>query len=68
MQAVGQLFESRGQEVPFDDSRFKEMCGKSAMIQAMREVAWLYGLGPEHADRIAELAIERFFGPPKGTK
>ncbi len=68
VQAVGQLFESRGQEVPFDDTRFKDMCSKAAMVQAMREVAWLYGLGPEHADRIAELAIERFFGVPKEKK
>jgi hypothetical protein len=32
------------------------------MIQAAKEISWLYGLGPEHADRVADHMIDRLFG------
>ena len=66
VKAVTQLFESRGQEVPFEEERFNIICGKLAMIQSVREIAQLYGLGLEHSDRVAELMIEKMFGPMKG--
>ena len=61
--AVLQQFEQSGNEVPFEEERFKDICGKLSMVQATKEIAWLYGLGPEHADRVADLMIDRFFGP-----
>jgi hypothetical protein len=63
VQAVMQQFEQRGQDVPFDEERFKKICGNLSMVQASKEIAWLYGLGPEHADKVADLMIDRFFGP-----
>ncbi len=65
--AILQQFEQRGQDVPFDEDRFKKICGNLSMVQASKEIAYLYGLGPEHADKVASLMIDRFFGPiPKG--
>ena len=61
--AVLQQFEQNGQDVPFDEARFKKVCGNLSMVQASKEIAWLYGLGPEHADKVADLMIDRFFGP-----
>lgn len=65
VKAVTQMFESRGQDVPFEEERFNKICGNLALVQATREIAWLYGLGPVHADKAADLLIERFFGNPK---
>jgi hypothetical protein len=61
--AVMQQFEQNGQDVPFDEAFFKKICGKLSMVQASKEIAWLYGLGPEHADKVADLLIDRYFGP-----
>jgi hypothetical protein len=61
--AILQQFEQRGQDVPFDEDRFKKICGNLSMVQASKEIAYLYGLGPEHADKVADLMIDRFFGP-----
>ena len=63
VQALMQMFEARGQDVPFEEKRFKKICGNLSMVQACKEIAWLYGLGPEHADKVADLMIDRFFGP-----
>lgn len=63
--AVAQLFESRGVELPFDQTRFQRICENLALAQATREIAWLYGLGPEHADRAVKLVIDKCFGPPR---
>lgn len=62
VKAVTQMFEARGQDVPFEEERFIKICGNLAEVEAAREIAWLYGLGPEHADKVADLMIERFFG------
>jgi hypothetical protein len=65
--AVTQQFEQKGNDVPFEEERFTQICQKLSMVQASKEIAWLYGLGPEHADKVASLMIDRFFGPiPKG--
>jgi hypothetical protein len=61
--AVLQQFEQGGNNVPFDEDRFKKICGNLSMVQASKEIAHLYGLGPEHADKVASLMIDRFFGP-----
>jgi len=63
MKAVTQLFESRGQEVPFEEAQFERICGNLALVQASREIAYLYGLGPVHADKVAEYTLERYFKP-----
>ena len=63
VKAVLQQFEQNGQDVPFEEERFNKICGNLSTIQASREIAWLYGLGPEHADKVANLMIDRFFGP-----
>lgn len=63
VKAVLQIFEQRGQDVPFEEERFNSICQKISIVQASKEIAWLYGLGPEHADRVADLMIDRFFGP-----
>lgn len=68
VKAVTQLFESRGEEVPFEEARFERLCGNLAMVQASREIAHLYGLGPVHADKVADLLIERLFGSQKTEK
>lgn len=65
VKAITQMFESRGEEIPFEEERFNKICGNLAEVQAAREIAWLYGLGPEHADKVADLLIERFFGSIK---
>jgi hypothetical protein len=61
--AVTQQFEQKGNDVPFEEERFTQICQKLSMVQASKEIAWLYGLGPEHADKVADLMIDRFFGP-----
>ena len=67
VKAVLQQFEQNGQDVPFDETFFKKICGNLAVVQASKEIAYLYGLGPEHADKVANLMIDRFFGMiPKG--
>lgn len=62
--AVGQLFESRGQNVPFDSTRFERAAGNMAMIQMIREMAWLFGIDPEHTDLIVSHTIDKLFGSP----
>lgn len=66
--AVSRCFESRGIEIPFDDERFVRVCNNLAVVQASREIAWLFGLGAEHAEKIAEHMIDRLFGPIKERK
>lgn len=67
VQAVLQQFEQSGNEVPFDEERFKKICGNLAVVHAAKEIAWLYGLGPVHADQVASLMIDKLFGfVPKG--
>jgi len=68
MKAVTQLMESRGHDVPFEEDQFERICGNLALIQAGREIAYLYGLGPVHADKVAEYMLERYFRPPSGKK
>jgi hypothetical protein len=63
VKAVLQIFEQRGQDVPFEEERFNQICQKLSMVQASKEIAWLYGLGPDHADKVADLMIDKFFGP-----
>ncbi len=65
MKAITQLFESRGQDVPFEEDQFERICGNLAQVQAAREIAYLYGLGPVHADKVAEYMLERYFQPPR---
>jgi len=60
--AIQQLFESRGQDVPFQEAQFNRICGNLAMAQATREIALLYGLGLEHAEHVTSLMIEKSFG------
>lgn len=62
--AVGQMFEARGQNVPFDATRFERAAGNMAMVQMIREMAWLFGIDPEHTDLIVSHTIDRLFGPP----
>ena len=62
--AVGQLFESRGQNVPFDDTRFERAASNLSMVQMIREMAWLFGIDSEHVDLIVSHTIDRLFGPP----
>jgi len=68
MKAVTQLFESRGEEIPFEEAQFERICGNLALVQASREIAHLYGLGPVHADKVAEYMLERYFQPPREKK
>jgi len=65
VRAVTQLFESRGQDVPFDEVRFERAAKNLAMCQMMREMSWLFGLSPAHTDRIVDHTIDRLFGNPK---
>ena len=67
VQAVTQLFESRG-GAPFEEAHFERTCRSLSMIQATREIAWLFGLGPEHADQVTSLMIDKLFGPPREKK
>ena len=62
VKAILQQFEQRGQDVPFEEERFKRVCFSLSMIQASKEIAWQYGLGPEHADRVADHMIDKLFG------
>ena len=62
VKAILQQFEQNGQDVPFEEERFNRICGNLSLIQASKEIAWLYGLGPEHADRVADLMIDKLFG------
>jgi hypothetical protein len=62
VKAVTQLFESRGAEIPFDETGFVRIAGKIAYLNAVREIAWLFGIGPEHAERIVELETQRMLG------
>ena len=48
--------------MPFEEERFNRICGNLSIVQASKEIAWLYGLGPEHADRVADLMIDKLFG------
>lgn len=66
LEAMTKISEARGEDYPLDSKNFSRICGWLAEVQAAREVAWLYGLGPEHADRVATLMIEKLFG--KATK
>ncbi len=67
--AVTQMMEQRGYPTPFEDDRFLRSCRYLAEIEATKEIAWLFGLGPEHADHVAELMTEKFFGiVPKVSK
>ncbi len=62
VKAILQQFEQNGQDVPFEEERFNRICGNLSIVQASKEIAWLYGLGPEHADRVADLMIDKLFG------
>ena len=62
--AMTQLFEARGISVPFEATRFSRTVEGLAEVQAAREIAWLFGLGPEHADSVASHMIDRIFGSP----
>jgi len=68
MKAVTQLFETRGHDIPFEEDQFERICGNLALVQASREIAYLYGLGPVHADKVAEYMIEKFFRLPSGKR
>ena len=63
VKAILQIFEQRGQDVPFEEEKFNKICANLAVVQASKEIAWLYGLGPDHADKVCDLMIDRFFGP-----
>lgn len=63
--AVTQLFEARGQNVPFDEVRFERAAQNMSICQMMREMSWLFGLSPAHTDRIVDHTIDRLFGNPK---
>jgi len=65
--AVSQLFETRGHNIPFDETRFERAAQNIATCQMMREMSWLFGMSPEHTDRIVDHTIDRLFGDPKRT-
>ena len=62
IRACAQIFEARGIDIPVEDARFRRTCEKIAEIQAAREVAHLFGLGPDLSDRIANNLIDHYFG------
>ena len=65
-------FESRlhqrGIDATVDQVRFELVASNMIIVEMMREMAWLFGLGTEHADRIARHTIDKLFGPPKEKK
>ncbi len=62
-QAFNRMMESRGIEAEFDSSMFEKAATNMAIVAQIREMAWLFGLGPDFADRIAEHTIDRLFSP-----
>jgi hypothetical protein len=60
--------QQRGIDATTDKVRFELAASNMAIVEMMREMAWLFGLGPEHADRIAGHTIDKLFGPPKEKK
>ena len=59
---VAKLFESRGQNVNFDSNFFEKAATSLATVQLIREMSWLFGIGPEGTERIVDHTIDRLFG------
>lgn len=57
------MLEARGIGAGFEDARFERAASNMAVIAMLRQMAWLFGLGPELSDRIAEHTVDRLFSP-----
>lgn len=67
VEAFTTMMEARGINTGFEDERFERAASNMAVVSMMRQMAWLFGLGPELSDRIAEHTVDRLFSPGKAT-
>ena len=66
--AFSDMMESRGIATGFENEKFERAASNMAVVSMMREMAWLFGLGPELADRIAEHTVDKLFAPGHARK
>jgi hypothetical protein len=67
-QSFEKMMEAQGIQAVFEDDLFERAAKNMAAVSMIREMAWLFGLGPEHADRIAGHVIDRYFAPAQAQK
>ena len=63
LEAFTHMMEARGITGTFESERFEKVAGNLAIVSMIREMAWLFGLGPELSERIAEHTADRLFSP-----
>jgi len=63
IEAFTRMMESRGITGTFEAEKFEKAAGNLAVVSMIREMAWLFGLGPELSERIAEHTADRLFSP-----
>lgn len=63
LEAFTRMMEARGISGTFEAEKFEKAAGNLAIVSMIREMAWLFGLGPELSERIAEHTADRLFSP-----
>jgi hypothetical protein len=65
IEAFTRMMEARGIPGTFEEERFEREATNLATVAMMRQMCWLFGLGPEYTDRIMENTIDKLFGAKK---
>ena len=68
LESFTHMMEARGISSTFESEKFERAAGNLAIVAMMREMAWLFGLGPELSERVAEHTVDRLFSPGHVTK
>lgn len=68
LESFTRMMESRGFESTFESEKFEKAAGNLAIVSMIREMAWLFGLGHDLSERIAEHTADRLFSPGHVTK
>ena len=68
LEAFTLMLDSRGVHATFEEERFERAAANIAMVAMMREMSWLFGLGPDLSDRIAEHTVDRLFAAGNAQK
>jgi hypothetical protein len=63
LESFTRMMESRGIASTFESEKFEKAAGNLAQVAMIREMAWLFGLGPDLSERIAEHTADRLFSP-----
>jgi hypothetical protein len=63
LESFTRMMESRGIAGTFESEKFEKAAGNLAQVAMIREMAWLFGLGPDLSERVAEHVADRLFSP-----